>query len=111
MCAWQPATAGPLRHGDGNAFLGKGQFNYPGFCFVTTQGRAAQTQKAPCGKWESCPVLPRAGSLLPGFPKVAKRGWEKQAHGNDGVKAKPQTSRFSIVQRSKENVSVVQWFL
>lgn len=83
---------GPPRRGDGNILLGKGQFNYPVFCFVTTQERAAQTQKAPHKQTATLPW--RFPELGPRSPQGAKRGRERRAHGNDGVKAKPQNSRF-----------------
>lgn len=101
-------------HGDTNILLGKGQFNYPIFCFVTAQERAAQTPKVLREQMASCTAM----VMLPGASRsrvldsrisvAAKRGRKRQEHGNNRVKAKPQTSRFLTAQRSKKNVVVVQ---
>lgn len=125
----RPAPCRSRRAGDSNIFLGKGQFNYPVFCFVTRQEHAARAQQAAvqtnsviygnrspaaAGRW--IPAFPRAPSLPPGFPGscgsacsfLAKGCQEREARGKNGVKAKPQISGFFPGTEQQENRSAVR---
>lgn len=88
----------PPAHADRNISQGKGQFNYPIFCFVTTQEHAAQPQKAPCRQTASLTATP-----APALPEDGSQQGLHGGAGEDRVKANPKAPGFAISQGSRKN--------